>query len=194
MKSLLRRVIFVFLLIVLPIAAIDGYAQGTDEAAGAACENTVAPTPEATEVAIPAETAEPTATPVETAAPEATVAPAETVAPDATVIPEETIAPEAGIDPAGAENLMSLLAPDRSARISASWTSEHLGVGDAVSLSAVIKGYESVRYDLIWQSSADGVQWVDQARGGSSFTYTLSADNYGWMWRVVVVIYAPAQQ
>ena len=140
----------------------------------------------------PSETPAPTTE--ETAAPEETILPEETAAPEETIIPEETIAPEASLAPTEEELILALLDPDRSVKIAAAWDAEHLGVGDAITLRAVVKGYEKVDYELVWQSSADGANWVNRdGAADGSLTYTLSEANYAWAWRAVVVIHGPAE-
>lgn len=197
MKSLIKFTLVVMLIVVFQLAALTSFAESATEAplAESTLEPEATPAPEATE---PMASEEPAETPApadeETILPEETAAPEETSAAEETVLPEEIIAPEASLAPTEEELILALLDPDRSVRIVAAWDAEHLGVGDAITLRAVVEGYEKVDYELVWQSSADGSAWVDrEGAEDGSLTYTLSESNYAWAWRVVVVIHGPAE-
>lgn len=182
MKSLIKLALVALLVIIFQTAAINVYAETAVDAPEHQAGWFVAP--------------EPTAVPEEaTPAPLAEATEESSVNEEPTETPQETIAPDASLAPTDEELIMSLLDPDRSVKIVASWDAERLGVGDVITLLAVAEGYEKLGYDFTWQASADGVNWIDQAASrDASLTYILDESNYAWSWRVVIVIYGPAQE
>ncbi|MEG0049969.1 MAG: InlB B-repeat-containing protein [Clostridia bacterium] len=140
------------------------------------------PQPEQT-AALPTETPVPEVLPTE-AAPEAlpTEAAPEVLPTDA--LPTEA-APEATLAPIAAEE-----APlnSRSIEITASWETEQLTLGDHVTLTAVLHGYESVEH-LQWQMSSDNVNWSDiEGANEASYSYQLNEENCTNYWRISVTV------
>lgn len=177
MKNLAKFACIMLLVLVFSTRIMNVYAETLDETIIQMTDTTASP--ESTP--LPELTEEPAEVPVSAAE--------ETSVLDETTAPVETIAPEMTAQPSDKEIIMALLDADRSVSISASWEAERLGIGDEIILRATAKGYEKVDYEFIFQASADGITWNDQATTqDDTFTYTLSETNYTWTWRVVVVI------
>ncbi|MEG2950390.1 MAG: InlB B-repeat-containing protein, partial [Clostridia bacterium] len=145
------------------------------------------PQPEQT-AALPTETPVPEVLPTE-AAPE--VLPTEALPTEAApeVLPTEALpteaAPEATLAPIAEEE-----APlnSRSIEITASWETEQLTLGDHVTLTAVLHGYESVEH-LQWQMSSDNVNWSDiEGANEASYSYQLNEENCTNYWRISVTV------
>lgn len=73
-------------------------------------------------------------------------------------------------------------------RITCDWQEGQYGqVGAEVNLTAVLEGPDNLEYDIQWQYEDDGSTWID-VPGATDYVYTykLSDENSGRIWRVVV--------
>ena len=105
---------------------------------------------------------------------------------------EEPAQPETNELPANAR-LMAIIEDELSAERSIStyavYDGDTLTFGDTVTLIAVLNGYDSLAYDLKWQSSPDNKAWTDVAgETAASYTFTITEENYTNYWRVAVTI------
>ena len=105
---------------------------------------------------------------------------------------EEPAQPETDELPANAR-LMAIIEDELSAERSIStyavYDGDTLTFGDTVTLIAVLNGYDSLAYDLKWQSSPDNKAWTDVAgETAASYTFTITEENYTNYWRVAVTI------
>ncbi|MEG0640445.1 MAG: InlB B-repeat-containing protein, partial [Clostridia bacterium] len=99
-------------------------------------------------------------------------------------LPTEAV-PEATLAPIAAEE-----APlnSRSIEITASWENEQLILGDHVTLTATLHGYESVE-SLQWQMSSDNINWSDvDGANEASYSYQLNEENCTNYWRISVTV------
>ena len=81
------------------------------------------------------------------------------------------------------------LSAERSISTYAVYDGDTLTFGDTVTLIAVLNGYDSLAYDLKWQSSPDNRSWTDVAgETAASYTFTITEENYTNYWRVAVTI------
>ncbi|MEG0050426.1 MAG: hypothetical protein RR865_14825, partial [Clostridia bacterium] len=99
-------------------------------------------------------------------------------------LPTEAV-PEATLAPIAAEE-----APlnSRSIEITASWKNEQLILGDHVTLTATLHGYESVE-SLQWQMSSDNINWSDvDGANEESYSYQLNEENCTNYWRISVTV------
>ena len=81
------------------------------------------------------------------------------------------------------------LSAERSISTYAVYDGDTLTFGDTVTLIAVLNGYDSLAYDLKWQSSPDNKAWTDVAgETAASYTFTITEENYTNYWRVAVTI------
>lgn len=137
------------------------------------------------------------ATAAETEATEAEVtaaeeAAAEATAAEATEAAAEATPAEATELPANAR-LMAIIEDElnaaRSVSIYAAYDGDTLSFGDAVTLIAVLNGYENTAYTLKWQSSPDNQEWEDIAgETAASYSFIITEANYTNYWRVSVTI------
>ena len=94
---------------------------------------------------------------------------------------EEEADPEAAIAEA--------LEDGRRVDITAKWLSEESDFGDECLLTAVPVGYDSVVYDLQWQTSADGEVWTNvEGATGATYVHTVTKENCHDFWRVEITI------
>lgn len=105
---------------------------------------------------------------------------------------EEPAQPETNELPANAR-LMAIvqdeLNAERSVSMYAVYDGDALTFGDTVTLIAVLNGYDSLAYDLKWQSSPDDKAWTDVAgETAASYTFTITEANYTNYWRVAVTV------
>lgn len=78
---------------------------------------------------------------------------------------------------------------ERSVSVYAAFDGDTLSFGDAVTLIAVLHGYENTTVAIQWQSSADNASWADIAgANASTYTFTVTESNYRSFWRVAVTI------
>ena len=75
--------------------------------------------------------------------------------------------------------------PNRSVLVKTYWGGEKVGVGDTISMSAVLEGYEGLEVSIRWQYDTGDGQWYDTG-SGNNYSFILSADNYFYSWRAVV--------
>lgn len=77
----------------------------------------------------------------------------------------------------------------RSVSIYAAYDGDTLSFGDAVTLIAVLNGYENTAYALQWQVSPDDQAWTDiSGETAASYTFVIGEENYTHFWRVAVTI------
>lgn len=89
--------------------------------------------------------------------------------------------------------LMAVIADElnaeRSVSVYAAFDGDTLSFGDAVTLIAVLHGYENTTVAIQWQSSTDNASWSDIAgANASTYTFTVTESNYRSFWRVAVTI------
>ena len=78
---------------------------------------------------------------------------------------------------------------NRVVRIYVSWdqSKEYLDVGDEMTFTAVLEGYDGLSYQIQWQTSMNGSDWTDLSdANGLNYTLVLSEQNYDDFFRVVV--------
>ena len=142
---------------------------------------TATPVPQATE----ANEAPATQEPESSATPDAT---AETTTPEPA---EATATPESSLEPADSATATPAPAqPQRSVLIHMDVPSG-LQLGDSVTLSATLIGYDDVSVSLQWQYSHDGEHWTDAQGTGSNemdYTFQVSDETAGTIWRLAVTI------
>ena len=94
--------------------------------------------------------------------------------------------------PENAQKIATLadqLDPNRSIDIYLAFDGTDLYLGDEVTLMAVLHGYDNAVYTLQWQSSPDDTNWSDISdANNSSYSFSLTMDNYKNYWRVAVVV------
>ena len=136
--------------------------------------------------------------PVETAASEATATPEvpgtpeETAMPEATATPADTATPEATqtADSTTQEPTPTAQPIERSVEITMDIPT-NLQMGDTVTLTATLIGYDNVNVALQWQYTKDGETWFDaQGEGCTTLTYafTVSDETAGTGWRLGVTV------
>lgn len=164
-------------------------AEATEAEAAEAAEAKATEAAEATEAeaeAAEAETAEATEAEAEAEATEAEAAEAaEAEAAEAT--------PAEAVELPANARLMAIIEDElnaaRSVSIYAAYEGDTLSFGDAVTLIAVLNGYESTVYELQWQVSPDDQAWTDVAgETAASYAFTIDESNYTCYWRVAVTI------
>ena len=170
-------------------------------------EETPAPeataTPEAaTETPVPEVSATPEVVIEETPVPEVSATPEvvvveETPAPEATATPAPTEAPSATEEPGEGVPVqvqMDELYPNRKATLYMSWGSKAKpAMGDRITLSARLEGYDGIEYSLRWQVNSGGGGWQDVPdAAGHTFSFILDEKNIDWLWRVAVDIHGAA--
>ena len=117
---------------------------------------------------------------VQRPAEEATEAPAE----EATEVPaEENLAQSAA--PAATP------APQRSVTIAVNKDLSTLAVGDQITFTALLSGYEGAQVEILWQRLVDG-QWVNTGDTGASLTIEITEENAQSSWRCGVNVLAEA--
>ena len=94
--------------------------------------------------------------------------------------------------PENAQKIATLadqLDPNRSIDIYLAFDGTDLYLGDKVTLMAVLHGYDNAVYSLQWQSSPDDSSWSNiSGANNSSYSFSLTMDNYKNYWRVAVVV------
>ena len=129
--------------------------------------------------ATPEPTAEATAEPTVDPTQEPTAEPD----PSAEPTPEATeAAPEA------TEAVEATQAPERSVSIHMD-VPANLQLGDTVTLTATLIGFDGMTVALQWQYSLDGQQWFDvQGATDTVYAFQVSEETSGSMWRLAVTI------
>lgn len=88
-----------------------------------------------------------------------------------------------------------VLNPDRSIAIRSEWEGDELFFGDVITLIADLSGYDNVEYEIQWQMSTDGTQWVDiPGAKGATCALTVTEENYLNYWRVEVTVTGASEQ
>ena len=88
-----------------------------------------------------------------------------------------------------AESIEEALDPNRNVEIQLNWGDEEAAVGSTAHFTAVLHGYENVKYTLQWQHSTDSENW-ENVENAIDATYSVVAtkENCHDTWRVKVVI------
>ncbi|MEG2188186.1 MAG: hypothetical protein RR085_12755, partial [Clostridia bacterium] len=99
--------------------------------------------------------------------------------------------PAASVTPAPSEApAPTELAPNRSIAIHILNTGK-IHLGDSVTMEALLSGYESIPYTIVWQYSDNGGKSWNNAAGtnnGTTYTLTVSQENASWCWHVALTI------
>ncbi|HNW86861.1 MAG TPA: hypothetical protein PLP25_09955 [Candidatus Limiplasma sp.] len=135
------------------------------------------------------ETSQTEPTPAVSEEPDATQAPEATDTPDATEAPAVTDEPAATETPADVTAAPETEAPAvRSVEIHMD-IPQNLKMGDTVTLTATLIGYEGVNVSLQWQYTKDGKTWTD-AKGANSLTYAFQVNDEtaSTAWRLAVTV------
>ena len=119
---------------------------------------------------------------VQRPAEEATEVPAE----EATEVPaEENLAQSAAP--------LATPAPQRSVTIASNIPASELALGDPVTLTAVLTGFEGAQVELVWECQVDGV-WQPSGHTGETMSFVVDRDTAQSAWRVAITVLAePAQ-
>lgn len=87
------------------------------------------------------------------------------------------------------ESIVETTNPDRQVNVVASWEKEELAIGDTLTLTAELTGYEGLTYTIFWQCDmGDGFETVDMATGHASIQFVVDEMNMLWRWRAGVSI------
>lgn len=122
------------------------------------------------------------ATPEPTA--EATAEPTVDPTQEPTAEPDPTAEPT----PEATEAAEATQAPERSVSIHMA-VPANLQMGDTVTLTATLIGFDGLTVALQWQYSLDGQQWFDaQGATDAVYTFQVSEETSGSMWRLAVTI------
>ena len=173
MKKLLAALMMAVMVLVLAAPAVlaeDAQTETTEQSA----PEVQAPAKEpARETEAPAKEAQPEAT----AEPEATVEaqPETTPAPEATVEAQ----PEATAEANATQNT------ERSIKVVSN--SSNLQVGETLTLTAKLSGFDGIEYQLNWQVKTEGGDWQNvSGEHGETLKVKLDDQSIGSSWRVVV--------
>lgn len=170
---------------------VEGYVMTRYLQEEPAVEPTEEPVVEPTEEPVVEPTEEPTVEPTEEPAVEPTeevVLPTEEPLEPVGPIEEETDETEVNSGTQVAEIIDAEYA-NRVVRIYASWdqSKEYLDVGDEMTFTAVLEGYDGLSYQIQWQTSVNGSDWTDLSdANGLNYTLVLSEQNYDDFFRAVV--------
>lgn len=77
----------------------------------------------------------------------------------------------------------------RSAVLHASKAADTLAMGDEVTLTAVLEGYEGADVQIAWESNVDG-NWRPTGDTGSTLTIVIDENNAQSLWRFKVTVLA----
>lgn len=142
-------------------------------------------------------TAAPSDTPVvvdPTAVPDPSAEPEVTATAEATETVETTVQPETSETPAEETATPELTATptliNRSVLINMDVPAD-LKLGDTVTLTATLVGYDGLSVALQWQYSKDGEQWIDATGEGSDqlvFAFPVSDETANTAWRLGVTV------
>ena len=187
MKKLLAALMMAVMVLVLAAPAVlaeDAQTETTEQSA----PEVQAPAKEpARETEAPAKEAQPEAT----AEPEATVEaqPEATAEPEATVEaqPETTPAPEATVEaqPEATAEANATQNTERSIKVVSN--SSNLQVGETLTLTAKLSGFDGIEYQLNWQVKTEGGDWQNvSGEHGETLKVKLDDQSIGSSWRVVV--------
>lgn len=110
---------------------------------------------------------------------------------DGIVIPEddELSRENAGSLEALYRSVIGSTNPDRQVNVVAFWENEKLAVGDMLTLTAQLTGYENLNYTIFWQcDKGSGYEDVEVATGHPSIQFMVDEENMLWRWRAGVNI------
>ena len=82
-------------------------------------------------------------------------------------------------------------APQRSVTIAVNKDLSTLAVGDQITFTALLSGYEGAQVEILWQRLVDG-QWVNTGDTGASLTIEITEENAQSSWRCGVNVLAEA--
>ena len=100
-------------------------------------------------------------------------------------IPTQTVPTDAVIS----STLEDALDPNRTIDIYYSWNNEKPAIGGEVVFIAVLHGYDNLEYNIQWQQSKNGKDWLDvPGTNEARYTETITRENYKDFWRVQVTI------
>lgn len=87
------------------------------------------------------------------------------------------------------EDVVEETNPDRQVKVLASWENEKLAIGDALTLTAELTGYDGLSYTIFWQcDKGSGFEDIDIADGHASIQFVVDEENKLWRWRAGVSI------
>lgn len=87
------------------------------------------------------------------------------------------------------EEIVEETNPDRQVCVKASWENEKLAIGDTLTLTAELTGYDGLSYTIFWQcDKGDGFEDIDIADGHASIQFVVDEENKLWRWRAGVSI------
>ena len=83
-------------------------------------------------------------------------------------------------------------APQRSVAIASNIPASEIALGDTVTLTAVLTGFEGVQVEIAWECQVGGV-WQPTGRTGETVTFTVDENNAQGAWRITVTVLAGEQ-
>ena len=83
-------------------------------------------------------------------------------------------------------------APQRSVAIASNIPASEIALGDTVTLTAVLTGFEGVQVEIAWECQVGGV-WQPTGRTGETLTFTVDENNAQGAWRINVTVLAGEQ-
>ena len=83
-------------------------------------------------------------------------------------------------------------APQRSVAIASNIPASEIALGDTVTLTAVLTGFEGVQVEIAWECQVGGV-WQPTGRTGETLTFTVDEYNAKGAWRITVTVLAGEQ-
>ena len=83
-------------------------------------------------------------------------------------------------------------APQRSVAIASNIPASEIALGDTVTLTAVLTGFEGVQVEIAWECQVGGV-WQPTGRTGETLTFTVDENNAQGAWRITVTVLAGEQ-
>ena len=84
-------------------------------------------------------------------------------------------------------------APQRSVTIASNIPASELALGDTVTLTAVLTGFEGAQVEIVWECQVDGV-WQPSGHTGETMSFVVDMDTAQSAWRVAITVLAePAQ-
>ena len=87
------------------------------------------------------------------------------------------------------ESIVEATNPDRQVNVVTSWEGDTLAIGDTLTLTAELTGYEGLTYTIFWQcDKGDGFEDIDIADGHASIQFVVDEENKLWRWRAGVSI------
>ena len=165
-------------------------------------EPTPAPTAEAEQPAEPTEQPLPTEPPLPTAEPQPTEQPLPTEQPQPTEQPLPTEPPQP-TEPAPtleasqpAESPLPTqeapVAPERSVSLTIDKPLDAIFIGDALTFTAVLHGYEGAQVEIFWERMVNG-EWQPTGATGETMTVLIDESNAQSSWRCGVTVLAEPQ-